>query len=135
MGSVITIPTPAVCGRGGWTRAAWVGQQQGRKATLYLIRLTGNGETFYKVGITFCFSSRFSRLNMPYTVRTLARYSSYSAGRVYDLEAKILRKFAHLGYTPLLPFAGASECFSEFESVLAALPQGVFVLRHVRKEE
>ena len=124
------IPTPAVCGRGGWTREAWIGQQNGRKATLYVIRLTGNGETFYKIGITFSFSARFSRLRVPYAIRTMARYSSWNAGRIWDLEAKLLARFSPIKYQPELSFSGSTECFAAVAEILAALPKNTFFLKH-----
>lgn len=118
-------------GRGGIGRAAWVAQQNGRKATLYVIRLIGHGETFYKVGITFCFSGRFNRLNLPYQLRTLARYSSYSAGRVWDLEQRLHQLLANQSYTPTLPFAGHTECFTDAAAILPLLPADTFILKHV----
>lgn len=122
----------AAAGDGG--RAAWVARQKGRRAVLYVIRLTGHGETFYKVGITYCFSSRFTRLNMPYAVRTLARWSSWDAGRVWDLEQKMLALVAGDGYAPCLPFAGRTECFSSVETVLRALPADTFFLKHTKRD-
>lgn len=125
--------TPAKCGRGGWQRADWVAQQRGRKATLYVIRLSGNGETFYKVGITYCFTTRFTRLNLPYALRTVARYSSYNAGKVHDLEKALHHLLSAHSYTPLLPFAGHTECFADMGAILALLPTDTFVLKHVTR--
>lgn len=121
-------PAPATR-RGGMGREAWVKQQNGRKAVLYVIRLYGNGEAFYKLGITFCLSSRFSALRfVGYKWRTVARYSSWSAGRVFDLEAK-LHSAGFVSYTPLLPFSGATECYADCGALLAALPAKTFVLK------
>ncbi|TGE07714.1 GIY-YIG nuclease family protein [Hymenobacter fodinae] len=128
-----TTNTPA-CAPRGVGRAAWVAQQKGRKATLYVVRLTGNGETFYKVGITFCFSSRFTRLSLPYALRTFARFSSYNAGQVWDLEKRLHTALAAQTYQPLLPFAGHTECFTDAAAILALLPKQTFILKHVTQD-
>ncbi|MBG8556149.1 hypothetical protein [Hymenobacter guriensis] len=109
----------------------WLTQQNGRKAVLYVIRCYGNGESFYKVGITFCLSARFTPFKMPYKWRTIARYSSQSAGKVFDLEQKI-HAAGLASYAPLLPFAGKSECYAEVEAILSLLPaKGLFILKQV----
>ena len=111
-------------------RAAWLAKQRGRKAVLYVIRVYNKqGEAFYKVGITFCFSSRFSRLKTVYRFRTLARFSSYHAGAVYDLEQRLHREFIGLSYTPLFSFSGYTECYCTAAPILAALPEGTFFLK------
>ncbi|SNR92638.1 hypothetical protein [Hymenobacter mucosus] len=120
-------PTLARC---GWGRAEWAARQKGRKAVLYVIRLYGNGEVFYKVGITFCLASRFTKLNLPYRWRTIARYSSYSAGKVWDLEQR-LHSSDLSRYVPLLDFAGKTECYASAEQVLALLPPKTFILKHI----
>ncbi|MGI4871663.1 MAG: GIY-YIG nuclease family protein [Janthinobacterium lividum] len=111
------------------TRAAWIAQQHGRKAVLYVVRVYGGGESFYKVGITFNLPSRFSRLKTVYQWRTVARYSSYNAGKVYDLEQALHAAFSALSYTPLSPFSGKTECYSEVGELLSALPVGTFFLK------
>lgn len=118
--------------RGGVGRAAWLSQQKGRKAVLYVVKLYGNeGEPpFYKVGITFCLTQRFSRLRfVGYKWRSIARFSSYDAGQVYDLEAN-LHSAGFAPYVPFLSFAGHGECYADAGDILAALPAGMFVLKN-----
>jgi len=114
-------------------RQAWIAQQHGRKAVLYVVKLYGNGEEqpFYKVGITFCLSQRFRTLRFAgYKWRTVARFSSYNAGRVYDLEQQ-LHGAGFENYAPALPFSGSTECYAEAGPLLAALPTvGTFVLKN-----
>lgn len=128
---------PATKRGGGMGRAHWLSQQNGRKAVLYLIKLYGNeGEpAFYKVGITFCLSSRFRSLRfVGYKWRTVARYSSWNAGKVYDLEAR-LHSSGFAPYVPLLPFSGGGECYSDCGGLLQALPRvGTFVLKAINVE-
>jgi hypothetical protein len=113
-------------------RAAWIAQQRGRKAVLYVIRVYNKErEVFYKVGITYNLAARFRRLRSDYYWRTLARYSSYQAGQVWDLEQAIHRDFAHLSYSPATAFSGHTECYSEVEAILVTLPAGTFFLKPV----
>jgi hypothetical protein len=111
------------------TRAAWIAQQHGRKAVLYVVRVYNEGEAFYKVGVTFDLSSRFSRLKTCYKWRTLARFSSWNAGLVFDLEQRLHAEFKGLSYTPTAAFGGKTECYSECEAILKALPKSTFFLK------
>jgi hypothetical protein len=113
------------------TRAAWIAQQHGRKAVLYVVRVYNEGEAFYKVGVTFDLSRRFSRLKTCYKWRTVARYSSWNAGRVFDLEQRLHARFSSLSYLPTAEFGGRTECYSECEAILKALPKSTFFLRPV----
>jgi hypothetical protein len=111
-------------------RAAWIAQQRGRKAVLYVVRVYNtDGEAFYKVGVTFDLSSRFSRLKALYKWRTVARYSSWNAGRVFDLEQRLHAEFSELSYLPTASFGGYTECYSECETILKALPKTTFFLK------
>jgi hypothetical protein len=112
------------------TRAAWIQQQHGRKAVLYVIRVYNEGEAFYKVGVTFDLSSRFSRLKACYKWRTVARYSSWNAGKVFDLEQQLHHEFKALSYLPAHPFGGKTECYSDCEVILKALPASTFFLKN-----
>lgn len=123
--------SPAPGGGAGVGRAAWVGQQKGRKAVLYVVRVYSCTEQFYKVGITFDLSRRFSRLKTCYQWRTVARFSSYNAGKVYDLEQRLHADFAHLSYSPTADFAGKTECYADVAPLLAALPVGTFFLKNL----
>ncbi|MFD1874322.1 GIY-YIG nuclease family protein [Hymenobacter bucti] len=113
-------------------RAAWLAQQRGRKAVLYVIRVySKEEEAFYKVGITYNLAARFRRIRADYHWRTLARYSSYRAEHIWNLEQAIHRDFAHLSYSPAASFSGHTECYAEVKAILAALPAGTFFLKPV----
>jgi hypothetical protein len=112
-------------------RQAWIAQQHGRKAVLYVVRVYSEDEAFYKVGVTFDLARRFSRLKTLYKWRTVARYSSYNAGRVWDLEQRLHKEFTSFSYLPTASFEGHTECYSECEAILAALPKSTFFLRPV----
>jgi hypothetical protein len=111
------------------TRSAWIAQQHGRKAVLYVVRVYNEGEAFYKVGVTFNLSQRFTRLKTCYKWRTVARYSSWNAGKVFDLEQALHARFAALSYLPTASFGGQTECYSECEAILKALPKTTFFLK------
>lgn len=111
-------------------RAAWIQQQHGRKAVLYVVRVYSATEQFYKVGVTFNLSARFSRLKTVYQWRTVARYSSWDAGKVFDLEQALHAEFKHLAYVPTVSFSGFTECYSVASELLAVLPVGTFFLKN-----
>jgi hypothetical protein len=111
------------------TRAAWIAQQHGRKAVLYVIRVYTEGEAFYKVGVTFDLSRRFSRLKTLYKWRTVARFSSWNAGKVFDLEQQLHQQFSGMSYLPSASFGGKTECYSEVAALLAVLPASTFFLK------
>ncbi|MBF9140851.1 GIY-YIG nuclease family protein [Hymenobacter properus] len=114
-------------------RQQWMTQQHGRKAVLYVVKLYGNeGEpAFYKIGITFNLTQRFRTLRFAgYKWRTVARFSSWDAGKVFDLEQR-LHGAGFVPYAPLLDFSGRTECYAAVEGILEALPKvGTFVLRN-----
>lgn len=114
-------------------RTQWISQQNGRKAVLYVVKLYGNeGEApFYKIGITFNLSQRFRTLRFAgYKWRTVARFSSYNAGRVFDLE-QALHAAGFAPHAPLLDFSGRTECYEGVVGILEALPKvGTFVLKN-----
>ncbi|MBO2010865.1 GIY-YIG nuclease family protein [Hymenobacter negativus] len=131
MSAALPTNDPTARRGGGVTRAWWMSHQNGRKAVLYLIKLYGNGEVFYKIGITFSLTQRFRTLRfVGYKWRTVARFSSWDAGQVFDLEAR-LHGSCFAPYVPLLAFAGKSECYAELAPLLAALPTvGTFILQN-----
>jgi hypothetical protein len=112
------------------TRAAWIAQQRGRKAVLYVVRVYSEDECFYKVGITFSLAQRFARLKTYYKWRTVARYNSYNAGAVFDLEQRLHKEFSALSYAPTADFGGKTECYESVELLLAALPKSTFFLKN-----
>lgn len=130
MDFISSTPSPAPGGGAGVGRASWVSQQRGRKAVLYVVQVYNESERFYKLGITFSLSSRFARLKSCYKWRTVARFSSYDAGKVYDLEQRLHSQFRALRYTPEAGFDGHTECYAEVGGLLAALPAGTFFLKN-----
>lgn len=132
MPALLLSPSPAPGGGAGVGRASWISQQRGRKAVLYVIKVYSADEVFYKLGITFDLPRRFARLKTCYKWRTVARYSSYNAGKVYDLEQALHARFAALSYTPTASFGGHTECYGSADELLAALPASTFFLKNTK---
>lgn len=106
-------------------RLNWVEQANGRECVLYLLRVFDASEAFIKVGITFTsIKHRYSGKGSlaDYNYQVLALCKSFDAQRIWDWERSILSTFAPLSYIPQKPFAGASECFSSAEEILAIFP-------------
>lgn len=116
----------------GFRRSHWVENQKGRKAILYIITLHGNGETFYKIGITYRGVSARFRGCLPYQLQTVALYKSYDAGKVYDLEHRVHKELKTCSYTPILRFGGETECFFSILPALHLLPKETFFLKNRR---
>ena len=90
------------------------------KSSLYVIQLSGNGELFYKVGITMkTVKQRFGKI--PYKIKEI-RVVVGDAGYIYDLETQLHRLLSKYHYKPKNSFGGSKmECFSE-------IPKSVFNL-------
>lgn len=85
-------------------------------ASLYLLSCSGNGEQFYKIGITTKdIKSRFSgEESMPYDYELLHLLVS-DGDSVWELEKTLHREYFHVKYLPKLAFGGMYECFSEID--------------------
>ena len=99
--------------RSGWTASEWAGCQNGRPATLYVIKCTseGNTESFIKVGITLKrLSQRFSKF--PYKYEPLALHQSMDATFIWQTERELKRQFKKHKHRPTIEFGGQHECFT-----------------------
>lgn len=77
----------------------------------YLLKLSGNGETFYKVGVTY--RPLLTRLqSIPYEAEVLAEHVSHEFPEViWRAEKSLLRDCRRWSYTPMKCFGGDTECF------------------------
>lgn len=81
------------------------------KCLLYFLKLSGNGEDFYKVGITVNkLSKRLSSIRK-YNKQVIkeVEMNLYDA---YIKEQSIIKKFANFKYVPKIKISGYTECFS-----------------------
>lgn len=101
---------------GRWSYSEW--EKAGELSSnfegfsLYVIKCTGNGEEFIKVGKTFnSVGKRFSANKLPYkfTVKTQVYYNAYAISK---LEKSIHKELKDYKYEPKRAFKGDSECFS-----------------------
>ncbi len=98
----------------GWTKTQWLNYCADKEKTfLYLIQLSNDDESFYKVGITSKDVStrvkRFTRLG--YKLKIIEVLEA-NAGVIYDLEKEILKLNKELKYLPNISFGGRTECFT-----------------------
>lgn len=79
------------------------------QTNLYILRLTGNGECFYKVGITRQrLSERFRKI--PYEIEPL-RILTGGLEKMFELEKSLKRTNKATTYRPKIKFNGHAECF------------------------
>lgn len=101
----------------GWTREGYINRIKGDTSNVYVIQIEGNGELFYKIGIT-CNSVwyRFrgkKHLPKEYTITIKHLFNNLDAGVAFDFE-KALHEKNHLNrYEPLIKFAGHTECYKK----------------------
>lgn len=97
----------------GWTRSQWIMFCKNKKCVdpmVYIIKMTGNNESFIKIGITS--NSIYERMRkIPYEYEVIKTHVG-SPLFVYDKEIELHRQFREYKYTPLLSFKGEGECYS-----------------------
>lgn len=101
----------------GWNYTDWAKAGNQSKNfegfSMYLIKCTGNGESFIKVGKTFTsIQKRFSGKDaMPYKY-SIIKQVYYNAYAISQLEVKIKDMFKEHKYIPERGFGGKHECLS-----------------------
>lgn len=100
----------------GWSRTKFVklcGKHNQGDGLLYLIKILGDGEEFYKMGITsMSVFERFrgSRIK-PYSFNVV-KEARLAGDVIYDLENQLKFLMKEYTYTPKHKFKGYTECFS-----------------------
>lgn len=100
----------------GWSRTKFVklcGKHNRGDGLLYLIKILGDGEEFYKIGITsMSVFERFrgSRIK-PYSFNVV-KEAKLAGDVIYDLENQLKFLMKEYAYTPKHKFKGYTECFS-----------------------
>lgn len=101
----------------------WIERAAGKEVLLYFVRFYSEREEFFKIGVTLkSINRRYSGGLEGYQYEVLAVHKSTNAAAVYDWEQSIIETFVHLRYRPKIFFAGASECFSSADEILAIFP-------------
>lgn len=111
------------CENIGFNRGKFIAKCANGRATLYLIECSGDGEIFYKAGITSTsVEERFKRL--PYNYRIICEKET-SPEIAWDEETKIHQHVASTHYTPKVKFYGsARECFSVLDNTVLSFFNG-----------
>lgn len=107
-------------------RARWIKQQRGRKAVLYVLRLTNAHEDFFTVGVTFDFAATWAALAPAYRRRLLAKHASYDALRTWGAWRAVCRRASCFPFEPAQPLPGKMPCFEHITWALAMLPVSSF---------
>lgn len=92
----------------GYKKSRFINICEGNSAYLYLIKMTGEGESFIKIGISKSPERRMKEY--PYECEILSKYKG-EAGEVWELEKAFHKNNKHNKYTPQKRFAGETECF------------------------
>lgn len=92
-------------------------------AQVYCLKLTGNGETFYKVGVTkTSIEDRFRHLEA-YDFEVVQQYWMPEPS-AYEIESALHKLGEGFKYVPKISFGGDSECFSTLDFVQLEMTLG-----------
>lgn len=109
------------CGKkfGGWSRTRFKNLcKRNGEPRLYVIRCSGNDESFYKIGITSNdLETRFKRAGyLPYDYKSLYQISG-EPDYIFDLEVRLHSLLKDDRYEPKIEFGGYTECFTTIKPV------------------
>lgn len=97
---------------GGFSKTDFVKNCKSGLAILYVIRCYLDEESFYKVGITSrTIKDRYRKHELPYQYEIIHNLE-LPAGKVWELERELLRKFSSFKYKPKIDFEGKTECLT-----------------------
>lgn len=108
---------------GGYFRnfSSWVKMGEESKSftgfKLYVLKLSNDNESFYKVGKTFVNIKDRTRI-IPYKVEIIDVIIHKDGREISKLEFEVFKKFKNKQYKPLISFGGSCECFSEIDEIL-----------------
>ena len=81
------------------------------KSNLYIIKCSGGGELFYKIGISAGgVKVRYGKTRIPYEYETV-KVIRGTASEIWELEKQAHRALMKHKYSPKIHFAGHTECF------------------------
>lgn len=96
----------------GWGLDAYKKVVKDNLCYLYVIKCKGNGEEFYKVGITKHkdLRKRFRSDKLPYTFEVI-KLTEGTVDFIWNLEKKAHKYLLNFQYTPIKTFGGRTECY------------------------
>lgn len=99
-----------------YSRTGYISKVKADTSSVYVIKIIGNNESFYKIGLTCeTVQRRFRGKQLPdeYTIKVEHIFNDLDKGIAYDFE-KLLHKVNKKNkYKPLIKFAGHTECFTQ----------------------
>lgn len=101
---------------GGHSRSAYINKTISDTSNVYIIKITGNNEAFYKIGITsYTVRERYKMGYLPeeYSIEVKHIFNDLDKGLAYDFEKLLHKKNSINKYKPLIKFAGYTECFKQ----------------------
>lgn len=111
----------------GHSRSKYIsiaGMNHNGMSNLYLIKAGGNGERFWKIGISMNGVSHRFASNFPYKVLEKVEIPM-KAGDAWDMEKILHKSLSRVSLTPSIKFNGYTECFSEITSEAVEILSGM----------
>ncbi len=103
----------------GWQRQDFIDKckEKNKEAILYLMYLTSDTESFFKIGIT----SRTCEIRsskIPYEMNPTVTLHSFDYGLVFDVEQELKKVLKEYSYKPNKKFGGHTECYTLDKNVM-----------------
>lgn len=122
--------------RHGFNLEKWAENSTGHIASLYLIRIFSNDESFLKIGITYeSIERRFCRLKPTgYSYEVLAQISIPDKGgrAIAIIETELHNACREFSYKPKIAFKGQGECYklNNLQEILNTIQKEVDLMRY-----
>jgi len=95
-----------------YSKTQWIERNKTGQASFYVLKCTGNGEEFLKIGITQrTVKSRYSKNSIPYKIEIIYLETSSYLDKIWDKEKNFIKDNIKYRYYPLLKFRGMTETF------------------------
>ena len=107
------------CGReisnqsGGFSKQCYINRSN--TSNIYVIKITGNNESFYKIGLTSkSIEQRFLNGSLPsiYNLETKYIFKDIPTDIAYEFEKTLHKNNKNNKYDPIIKFGGYTECFT-----------------------
>jgi hypothetical protein len=97
----------------GWSRSKFTERCESGYGILYFVKIFNKSEEFIKIGITsVSINKRLKELKGKGYNYIILKETIIEAGKVWDMEKELHRKFKDFRYKPNISFGGETECFS-----------------------
>jgi hypothetical protein len=114
----------------GWTKTNWANSAKTSKTfdsfKVYILKLSREDETFYKIGRTYRKASVRASSFHQYACEVIHCISNSDPSFIFDLENSLKKEYRTYKYLPKIRFDGMHECFNmdlPIEQLIAKHPQ------------